>query len=154
MNLKKKYKKDILAFEDEKEREDFEVTTLHLDFMEEIRKILISFSKNDDKDLAEILGVSQPHVSQLYSGDKIINLKKLNKIQKKLDFRFKLQTNFQQVVSTKTLQDAKGLKDSTPIFIKIPPKSIDITKGKKIYPSFTTSFSTLTNPQFTDNDKC
>lgn len=34
------------------------------------------------KDIAKRLGVSESHVSQLFSGDKILNLPKIHKIQK------------------------------------------------------------------------
>ncbi len=85
--------KGLFTEESAKEKESFGVITLHFDFLEEINDYLAKSGKHKSKDLAEILNVKPSFVSQLRSGDKLLNLKMLNKIQKKLGIRFKLTTN-------------------------------------------------------------
>ena len=62
----------------EKEAEDIAVRLLSTRMMKEIEKIVAGRRK----DIAEKLGVSPSYVSQLFSGDKVLNLYKVHKIQK------------------------------------------------------------------------
>lgn len=86
---------EILNFSDEDEKLEFEIETLHFDFVEEI-KILMDKKSMKSKDLAKKLKVSESFISQLFTGEKLLNLKLLTKIQKVFDVRFRISASQKQ----------------------------------------------------------
>src|SRR3990167_5581532 len=90
---------DLLSYDDDAERERFLVKTLHFDFMQEIERLMGSH-KMTSKELAGKLGVSQSFVSQLFKGNKLLNLTVLHRIQKVFDIRFRLESGFKTKTNT------------------------------------------------------
>ncbi len=80
--------KKILQIE-EGERLDFEKEILHFAFIEQVQYHMgdMRYSK-----LAEELNVSKSFVSQLFSGDKLINIDLMAKLQRILHFKFKIDS--------------------------------------------------------------
>ena len=81
---------EIMAFQSEKDREAFEAEKLHLRVMGIIRERMEEIGMNR-KELADRLGTSKAYVSQLFSGDTLINFKTLSKMEVILGGRFKIQ---------------------------------------------------------------
>ena len=76
-----------LGFADKAEREQFHAERLQLDILASVSQIM------EDKgvskaELARRLDVSKSHVSQLFSVDKMLNLRTLAKLEAALDARF------------------------------------------------------------------
>lgn len=85
------FMKEIFSFENEEEKIQFEAETIHLDMMHEIRKLM----KESDMNKAELskrLNTSKGYITQLFTGDRLINMKTLAKIQR--IFNVKLVTEF------------------------------------------------------------
>jgi len=79
--------KSSLGFADEADREHFHAERLQLDILASVSQIM------EDKgvskaELARRLDVSKSHVSQLFSVDKMLNLRTLAKLEAALDARF------------------------------------------------------------------
>jgi transcriptional regulator with XRE-family HTH domain len=79
----------MLEFKSEKEKERLEEELLNLKFITAIEEIMEQKEINKT-DVAEILKSSRSYVSQLFSGNKMINIKTLTKIQKGLNISFKI----------------------------------------------------------------
>jgi len=97
MTLNNDIMKDIFTFENDDEKLQFEAEIIHLDIMNEI-KILMDAKNIKKADLAKKLKTSKGYITQLFSGDKLINLKTIAKIQQifdvKLTNRFIEKSNF------------------------------------------------------------
>jgi len=111
---------EILSFDGKDEKLEFEVVTLHFDFIEEIKSLMDKHSMKN-KDLAKKLKVSDSFISQLFAGEKLLNLKLLTRIQKIFDIRFRISTGqkqvSQQVFVFVTSQKAETKKKPTNPFI-------------------------------------
>ncbi|MFN6943849.1 MAG: helix-turn-helix domain-containing protein [Cytophagaceae bacterium] len=99
MKLNEKYKvskefEDIFSFTNEEEELRHDAQMLMLKFLEEIEKSYVYGPKLKKKDLAEALGKSTSFISQLYSGDKLINFPLLAKIQKAFNITFEIKAHF------------------------------------------------------------
>jgi transcriptional regulator with XRE-family HTH domain len=79
----------MLEFKSEREKERLEEDLLNLKFITAIEEIMDQKDINKT-DVAEILKSSRSYVSQLFSGNKMINIKTLTKIQKGLNISFKI----------------------------------------------------------------
>ena len=79
----------MLEFKSEREKERLEEDLLNLKFITAIEEIMEQKDVNKT-DVAEILKSSRSYVSQLFSGNKMINIKTLTKIQKGLNVSFKI----------------------------------------------------------------
>ena len=79
----------MLEFKSEREKERLEEDLLNLKFITAIEEIMEQKDINKT-DVAEILKSSRSYVSQLFSGNKMINIKTLTKIQKGLNISFKI----------------------------------------------------------------
>ena len=79
----------MLEFKSEREKERLEEELLNLKFITAIEEIMEQKEINKT-DVAEILKSSRSYVSQLFSGNKMINIKTLTKIQKGLNISFKI----------------------------------------------------------------
>lgn len=82
--------KEVFSFENENDQIKFEAEMIHLDLMNEISKLMDS-RKMNKAGLAKSLGTTKGYVTQLFSGDRFLNLKTLAKIQQIFDIRIKLQ---------------------------------------------------------------
>lgn len=132
MNAKEKYKinlminelENALKFENEEDRIDVKASFIQLEILEEIKKIMED--KNISRtELAEKLKKSKSFVSQLFSGDKALNLKMIAQFQEIFHTKF-IPTfkDYSEYIPGKYIsknnflkasQD-KGWEKSTPIF--------------------------------------
>ena len=78
--------KDVFTFENDDEKLQFEAEMIHLDIMNEVR-MLMNLHGVNKTELAKRLKTSKGYVTQLFSGDKLINLKTIAKIQQIFDVR-------------------------------------------------------------------
>ena len=98
---------ETIAFTNDKERLDFEAEMLHLDIMYQIETIMKNIPLNKTE-LAQKLKVSKSYLTQLFTGDKLINLKTLAKLQRifghKISFSFddsdELQLNQPEIMDS------------------------------------------------------
>ncbi len=82
----------LLNFENENEKLELEAELLHLKFVGVIEELMEQ--ENISKaELAEKLSTSKSYITQLFSGDKLFNMKTLVKLQRALDFNFKIDTD-------------------------------------------------------------
>lgn len=137
-SLKNEIFSELFKEDSEKDKEDIGTTTLHLDFLDQIEDILTKKGYTKYKDLADILGVKRPFVSQLRSGDKKLNMKMLYKIQKALGFRFKLSTN------------DKGL-NSDPASVPVVVLSLNTNSNSYVQPGKATGIAQSFNKIITTN---
>jgi len=77
----KEIMKEVFTFENDAERIQFEAETIHLDIMSEVRTLMNAHNMNK-AELAKSLQTSKGYITQLFSGDKLINLKMIAKIQR------------------------------------------------------------------------
>ena len=94
MKLTEKYKvnpefEDLFSFKSEKEELEHDAKMIMF-------RILSSFEKMTDrpiqkKEIAEAISTSPSYVTQLFNGDKLINLTTLAKLQKAFDFSFQIE---------------------------------------------------------------
>ena len=82
--------KEVFSFENKDDLIQFEAEMIHLDLINEILK-LMDLRKMNKAELAKFLGTTKGYVTQLFSGDRLLNLKTLAKIQQIFDVRIKLQ---------------------------------------------------------------
>lgn len=71
---------EALAFQNAEEVEAFKADVLHMRLMQEVKAEMERMEINR-KELADLLGVSKGYVSQLFSGDTLLNLKTLAKLE-------------------------------------------------------------------------
>jgi len=125
---------EILRFRDDTEKLDFEVEKIHLNIMHQIR-LLMSEHDMNKKTLAEKLNTSKGYISQLFSGDKIINLKLLAKLQRIFNVQFEIIP--QKTIEYPTENRFVGIKKVLPF-----PKKITASRPKhqSVYkPNYTRS---------------
>ena len=78
---------DIFAFTSEEEKIDFEAEKIHLDIMHKVSQLMDKFNMNKT-DLAKKLKVSNGYITQLFTANKILNLKTIAKIQQIFSIKF------------------------------------------------------------------
>ena len=84
--------KDAISFKNEDEIIDFNASILSLEFTDLIEELM----KNNDINKAQLarkLKTSKSYITQLFSGDKLINLKLLARIQRIFKVKFVVGTN-------------------------------------------------------------
>jgi ribosome-binding protein aMBF1 (putative translation factor) len=89
--LQKKLK-DAISFKNDDEIIDFNASILSLEFTDLIEELM----KNNDINKAQLarkLKTSKSYITQLFSGDKLINLKLLARIQRIFKVKFVVGTN-------------------------------------------------------------
>lgn len=86
-NLKNEFL-DILLPKSDKEKLEFEAQMIHLDFISRLQELMKFKNINNKKELADLLETSPSFVTQLFSGEKLINLKHLAKLQRALDIKY------------------------------------------------------------------
>jgi transcriptional regulator with XRE-family HTH domain len=80
----------LLAFNDEKGKTELEATLLHLKFVRIIEDAMRQEGISK-KILAEKLGTSKSYITQLFSGDKLLNMKTLARLEQLLDINFAIK---------------------------------------------------------------
>ena len=83
---------EFLSFKTPDEELQHDATMISLRFISEINEILQSNCCYSKKDLAEMLGTSPSFVTQLFNGDKKLNMDILAKFQKILKTKFSIST--------------------------------------------------------------
>ena len=84
--------KDAISFKNDDEIIDFNASILSLEFTDLIEELM----KNNDINKAQLarkLKTSKSYITQLFSGDKLINLKLLARIQRIFKIKFVVGTN-------------------------------------------------------------
>lgn len=85
-NIQKKFE-EIFSFKDDSERLQFEAEMIHLDIMHKIQLLMDEHSINKTE-LARRLNTSKGYITQLFTADKLINLKTLAKLQRIFQVKF------------------------------------------------------------------
>lgn len=80
----------LLHFSDEASKLNLEAELLHLKFVSVIEE-LMEKERMSRTELAERLGTSNGYITQLFTGDKLFNIKTLAKLQQALDLNFKIE---------------------------------------------------------------
>lgn len=82
----------LLNFGSENEKLELEAELLHLKFVGVIEELMEQ--ENITKaELAERLSTSKSYITQLFTGDKLFNMKTLVKLQRALNFNFKVDAD-------------------------------------------------------------
>ncbi|WPP53600.1 helix-turn-helix domain-containing protein [Catalinimonas niigatensis] len=100
--------KDLFEFEDEKEEIKHRARILMFRFLSEVEKI-VEKKKLKKKDLAKMIGTSPSYVTQLFRGDKLINLETLAKLQKVLGIEFVIKSKKVNTENSKKRVPQKNL---------------------------------------------
>ncbi len=80
---------NLLSFKDNDEKLDFETEIIHIEIINQILNLMED--KNISKAyLARVLGTSKSYITQLFTGDKILNLKLLAKLQRIFNIKFNI----------------------------------------------------------------
>jgi len=95
MKFKEKYKtgkefEELFKFRDGKEELDHEAHMIMFRILSEIEKQQVTGRKLKKNELASRLGVAPSYITQLYNGDKLLNLTMLAKIQRVFDITFEI----------------------------------------------------------------
>lgn len=95
MKFKEKYKiepgfEDLFEFKSKDEEIEHEAKMLMVKFLSEFEK-LTETNPIKKKELAKALNTSPSYITQLFLGDKIINLMSLAKLQKAYNFTFEIK---------------------------------------------------------------
>lgn len=72
--------KGLFNFETDEEKLEFDAEQLHLSIMFKVKKLMDEKGWNKS-DLATALNVKKPHVTKLFSAEKLINIKMMAKIE-------------------------------------------------------------------------
>ena len=97
---------DLFTFKDEKEELKHKAQMLGFRFLSEIERISEDRGLKK-KDFAKIIGTSPSYITQLFRGDKLVNLETLAKFEKGLNINFDIRikeiedTNFDTDVTNK-----------------------------------------------------
>ncbi|OQX79671.1 MAG: hypothetical protein B6D61_03185 [Bacteroidetes bacterium 4484_249] len=96
---------DLLLPQTKDEKIEFEAQIIHLDFIARLKDSMDSKGIKTKKELAKLLETSQSYVTQLFSGEKLLNLKLLAKLQSVLDTKY-------LVVSEKYLRNKSNIEST------------------------------------------
>lgn len=102
----------LLSFNDEEEKLDFEIDKINLSIISKV-DTLMKKNKMTKKDLADKLGTSKSYITQLFNGDKVINLKILAKLQLIFDISFNLSIEENNKYNDLGYFEMYGLKTSS-----------------------------------------
>lgn len=139
--MKKKEKKisEILKFKGEKEKVEFEMEMIHLDIMNEIEERMEGMKK---KDIAKKVGTSASMITQLFAGDKIINLDLMARFQRALNFKFEIKAvsnETESLIEEDVVIEVKHCQYK--IHLKKDTSTTTDTDDAKVIPLFQDSFS-------------
>lgn len=128
---------NLFSFNTKEEEIEHEAKMLMFQFLDKIQKAAEDKNLNRKK-IAQLLGTSASYITQLFRGDKLINLTTLAKFQKALNLKFEIHTNTQQRRKTETEQDisvylnkiVKDHKGDLLLLTENKKKAIDFDKLK------------------------
>lgn len=80
---------DLFAFASKEEEIEHEAKMLMFHFLDKIQKVADK-KKLNRKELAAKIGTSASYITQLFRGDKLVNMTTLAKFQKELEFKFEI----------------------------------------------------------------
>ena len=89
MDTNRKFQ-EILLPASRDEKLDFEAQMIQQDFIARLTEIMKFKGINSKKELAGLLGTSPSYITQLFSGEKLINLKFLAKLQNILGLHYSI----------------------------------------------------------------
>jgi transcriptional regulator with XRE-family HTH domain len=108
----------LLSFDNENEKLELEAELLHLKFVGVIEE-LMELENISKAELAEKLSTSKSYITQLFAGDKLVNIKTLVKLQRALNFSFKIDADrkkpFFKVVECDKFRKRFGLELIKPL---------------------------------------
>jgi ribosome-binding protein aMBF1 (putative translation factor) len=95
MKFKDKYTvnpefEDLVAFRNKKEELEHEARMIMFRFFSEMENLVSPENKIKKKELAKKLGVSASYITQLFNGEKLVNLSLLAKIQEVYNITFEV----------------------------------------------------------------
>ncbi len=122
---------ELLKFDSEDERIEFKAIAIQLDILAEVSKLMIH-DNITRKELADKLGKSKSFVSQLFSGDKLLNLKMIAKLQEIFNAKFESSFKDYSVYTKKTNFSKTDYK--TDDYNKAANLIFNIKTGKNIEP--------------------
>ena len=101
MNMKLKNKinpefEDLFSFASKEEEIEHEAKMLMFQFLDKVQKIADEKNLNRKK-LAKKIGTSASYITQLFRGNKLVNITTLAKFQKELDFKFNISIENENV---------------------------------------------------------
>ncbi|QEM08741.1 helix-turn-helix domain-containing protein [Mucilaginibacter rubeus] len=106
---------DLLSFNDESEQLEHDATLLSLKFISEINELMLENGIRSKKEMANLLGKTPSFVTQLFNGDKKLNMDILAKFQKVLRTEFSISTAAKQcLLKPINLSDAMKLTFEDP----------------------------------------
>jgi transcriptional regulator with XRE-family HTH domain len=114
---------DLLFFEDINEEDRHNATMIMFKFLSGIEDV--SKDKLSRKKLAELIGTSPSYITQLFRGDKLLNLLTIAKFERVLNIEFVITPRF---ISDKKTSSRFDPKD---VAISQPPKSADFVEAIK-----------------------
>jgi len=131
MKFKDKYTiskefEDIFSFQNEKEEIEHDAQMLVQKFLEEVEKCFETGPGIKKKDIADALGKSRSFVSQLYSGEKLMNFIHLAQLQKSLNLNFEIKaklndTRYSELPSKNSIRSFMNTADGNWVWIKNKP---------------------------------
>jgi ribosome-binding protein aMBF1 (putative translation factor) len=92
MKLKNKINpefEDLFSFASKEEEIEHDAKMLMFNFLDKVQKIADE-KKLSRKELAEKVGTSASYITQLFRGDKLVNMTIIAKFQKELGFKFNI----------------------------------------------------------------
>ena len=117
MKFKDKYNivpefEELFYFNSEKEEIEHEAKMMMFRFLSEVEKLNSTIKK---KELVKALDTSASYITQLFNGDKLINLKTLAKIQKayNISFEIKVVSNFKTCKQEKILSNTQQVAEKS-----------------------------------------
>ncbi len=81
----------LLVIDNEKDKLELEAELLHLKFVKVVEKLMEDEGISKAQ-LADVLSTSKSYITQLFSGNKLLNIKTLVKLQRVLGFNFKISS--------------------------------------------------------------
>ena len=129
MKFKDKYNivpefEELFSFNSEKEEIEHEAKMMMFRFLSEVEKLNSTIKK---KELVKALDTSASYITQLFNGDKLINLKTLAKIQKayNISFEIKAVSNLKIYKHEKILSNIQQVAEKQSDKIYKPKKNIE-----------------------------
>jgi ribosome-binding protein aMBF1 (putative translation factor) len=98
MKLKNKINpefEDLFSFASKEEEIEHDAKMLMFNFLDKVQKIADE-KKLSRKELAEKVGTSASYITQLFRGDKLVNMTIIAKFQKELGFKFNISIQSEQ----------------------------------------------------------
>lgn len=124
-NISKEFE-DIFSFQNEEEEIEHDAKMLVQKFLEEVEKCFETGPQIKKKDIADAIGKSRSFVSQLYSGEKLLNFIHLAQLQKSLNLNFEIKAKlndakYSELPSKSSIRSFMNNPDGNWVWIKNKP---------------------------------